>query len=191
MIGQVIRVTCDRITIDLRGCDPHTPFGIKWGPRITTMAERCDTLVTDLWLTSDTLRPISDRPTTWARPPRVTCLTGQKFAWDKYFKSDLRPIYDHAKWHTRPPSDLRPTCKDLWPKEDPAASWVTHKWNWQVPQPFLMVESNHRACRIQWRVSPSHCKEHKMVRKKKWQFMLCTKIITQSSNNDIVHINQR
>ena len=30
------------------------------------------------------------------------------------------------------------------PKEDPAASWVTHK-------------RNCRACRFQWRVSQSHC----------------------------------
>ena len=75
----------------------------------------------------------------------------------KNFKSDLRPIYDHAEWHTRPSSDLRLTCKNLRPKEDPAVSWITHKWNWQVPRPFLMVESGRGACRFQWRVSPSYC----------------------------------
>ena len=40
----------------------------------------------------------------------------------------MRPIYDHAEWHTTPPSDLCPTCEDLQPKEDPAASWVIRKW---------------------------------------------------------------
>ena len=104
----------------------------------------CDRLVTD------------PRPA-WVRPPRVTCLTRQKFAWDKIFKSDLRPIYDRAEWHTRPSSDLRPTCEDLWPKEDPTASCVTRKWNWQVLRPFLTVKSGRGPCRFQWRVSPSYC----------------------------------
>ena len=79
----------------------------------------------------------TDRPTTWARPPRVTCVTRQKFAWAKIFKSDLRPTYDHAEWNTRPSSELRPTCKDLRPKEDPATSWVARKWNRQVPRSFF------------------------------------------------------
>ena len=56
-----------------------------------------------------------------------------------------------------PPSDLRPTCEDLRPKEDPAASWVTRKWNWLVSRPFLTVKSGRGACRFQWRVSPSPC----------------------------------
>ena len=108
-------------------------------------------------MTCNVVQPISDRPTTWARLPRVTCLARQKFAWDKNFKSDLRSIYDRAEWHTRPPSDLRPTCEEQRPKEDPAASRVTRKWNWQVPRPFLTVKSDRGACRFQWRVSPSYC----------------------------------
>ena len=86
---------------------------------------------------------------TTARPPWYTC--------DKNFKSDLRPIYDRAEWHTRSPSDIRPTCEDLRPKEDPAASWVTRKGNWQAPRPFLTVKSGRGACRFQWRVSPGYC----------------------------------
>ena len=160
LIGQVIRATCDRTTTDLRARDPRTPFislsaytrAPEWQPR----PDRRDTLATDLRLTCNALRPISDRPTTWARPPRVTCLARQKFAWDTIVKSDLRPIYDRAESHTRPPSDLRPTYEDLRPKDDPAASWVTRKWNWQVPRPFLTVKSNRGACRFQWRVSPSY-----------------------------------
>ena len=113
--------------------------------------------MTDLRLTCDALRQISDWPTTWARPPRVICVTRQKFAWDNNFKSDLRPIYDRAEWHTRPSRELRPTCKDLGPNEDPAARWATHKWNWQVPRLFLMVKSSCTACRFQWRVGPSYC----------------------------------
>ena len=46
------------------------------------------------------------------------------------FKSDLQSIYDRTEWHKRPPSDLRPTCEDLRPKEDPVACWITRKWNW-------------------------------------------------------------
>ena len=53
-----------------------------------------------------------------------------------------RVIYDHpAK-----------TCE-----EDPAVSFVIHKWNWQVPRPFLTVKNGRGACRFQWRVSPSFC----------------------------------
>ena len=103
------------------------------------------------------MRPISDRPTTWARPSQVDCATRQKFAWDKNFKSDLRPTYDCAERHTRQPSESRPTYKDMLSKEDPAASWVTRKWNWQVPRPFLMVKSDRGACWFQWRVGPSYC----------------------------------
>ena len=125
-------------------------IGINSGPRITTMAR-------PPWYTSDWPVILCDRLATWARPPRVTCLTRQKFAWDENFKSDLRPIYDRAEWHTRPPSDLRPTCEDLRPKEDPAASWVTRKWNGQVSRPFLTVKRGRGVCRLQWRVSPSHC----------------------------------
>ena len=103
------------------------------------------------------MRPISNRTTTWAQPPQVTCVTREKFAKDLNFKSDLRPIHDRAERRTRQPSELRPTCKDLRPKEDPAASWVTRKWNWQVPRPFLRVKSDHGACRFQWRLGPSYC----------------------------------
>ena len=70
---------------------------------------------------------------------------------------DLRPIYDRGEWHTRPPSDLRPTCEDLRLKEDPVGSWVTRKWNWQVPRPFVTVKSGSGACPFHWRVSPSYC----------------------------------
>ena len=80
-------------------------IGISSDPRTTTTARP---LVTDLRLTCDALRPISDRPMAWAQPPRVTCVTRQKFAWDKNF--NLRPIYDRAEWHMRPSSELRPTC---------------------------------------------------------------------------------
>ena len=73
------------------------------------------------------------------------------------FKSDLRPIYDCAEWYTRQPSELRPTCKDLRPKEDPAVSWVTRKWNWQVPRPFLTINSDFGGCRFQWLVGQSFC----------------------------------
>ena len=76
---------------------------------------------------------------------------------DKNFKSVLRSIYDRAAWHRRPPSELRPTCEDLRPKEDPAASWVTRKWNRQGPRPFLTVNRDRGACRFQWLVSPSYC----------------------------------
>ena len=54
-------------------------------------------------------------------------------------------------------SELGSTCKDLRSKEDPTASWVTCKWNWQVPRSFLTVKSGHWACRFQWRVGPSYC----------------------------------
>ena len=132
-------------------------IGIIWAPESQPRPDCRDTLATDFRLTCDALWLISDRPSTWAWPPQVTCLTRQKFAPDKNFKSDLRPIYDHPEWHTRPPSDLWPTCEDLRPKEDPAVSWVTRKWNWQVPRLFLTVESGRGACRFQWRVRLSYC----------------------------------
>ena len=78
-------------------------------------------------------------------------------SYQKHFQSDLRWIYKCAEWYTRPLSDLQPTCEDLRPKEDPAASWVTRKWNWLVLRPFLTVKSDHGACRFQWRVSLSYC----------------------------------
>ena len=53
---------------------------------------------------------------TWARPPRVTCVTRQKSAWDGDYKSDLGPIYDRAERHTRQPSDLRTSYEDLRPR---------------------------------------------------------------------------
>ena len=66
----------------------------------------------------------------------------------------MQSIYDRAERHTRQTSELQPTCKDLQPKDDPAASWVNRKWNWQVPRPFL--DSSTRivvwamAARFQW-----------------------------------------
>ena len=125
MIGQIIRVTCDRTMADLRDRDPRTPFvSLSAYTRASEPQPRpdwLDTLVPDLRLTCDALRPISDRPTTWARPPRASCVTRQNFAWDTNFKSVLRPIYERAEWYTKPSSELRPTRKDLWPKDDPAA----------------------------------------------------------------------
>ena len=106
-------------------------------PESQPRPDRRDTLATDLQLTCDTLRSISDRPTTWARPPRVTCLTRQKFAWDKNFKSDLRPIYDRMTYE--------------------ATEWFTTSLQKLFPRPFLTVKSGRGACRFQWRVSPSHC----------------------------------
>ena len=132
-------------------------IGKNSGPRTMTTARRRDTLAIDLRLTCDALRPISDRPTTWARPPRITCVIRQRFAWDQNFKCDLRPINDRDEPHTRQPSEPRPTYKDLRPKEDPAASLVTRKWNWQVPRPFLTVKSDRGACRLQWPVGFSYC----------------------------------
>ena len=69
----------------------------------------------------------------------------------------MPPIYERAERHTRHPSELRPTCKDLRPKEDQTASCVTRKWNWQVPRPFVTVKSGRGACRFQWRVGPCYC----------------------------------
>ena len=112
-------------------------ISINSAPEPHPRPDRRDTLATDLWRTCDALQPISYHPTTWARPHGVTCVTRQKFAWVKKFKSDLRQIYDRAEWHTRPSSELWPICKDLWPKEDPAASWVTRKWNWHIPRRFF------------------------------------------------------
>ena len=154
-------MTCDRTTTDLRALDPRTAFvslsASTRAPEPRPRPDHRDTFATDLRLICDALRPISDRPMTWARPPRVTCVTRQKFAWDKNFKSDLRPINDRAERHTRQTGDLRPTCKDLRPREDPSASWVTCNWNWQVPRSFLTVKSDHGTCRFQWRAGPSYC----------------------------------
>ena len=68
-----------------------------------------DTIATNLRLTCDALRQFSGWLMTWARPPRVACVTRPTFARDKIFKIDLQPIYDRAEWHTRPSTDLRPT----------------------------------------------------------------------------------
>ena len=93
---------------------PLHPFvSLKTGaPESQTQPDHRDILVINLRLTCDALRPISDRPMTLARPPWVTCLTRQKFARDKDFKSDLRLINDRAELHTRASNDLRPTWED-------------------------------------------------------------------------------
>ena len=113
-----------------------------------------------LWPISDRPVMLCDRLATDPRPGldrlELPIWLG-KLPWDENFKSDLRPIYDRAEWHTMPSSDLWPTWEDLRPKEDSDANWVTCKWNWQVPQPFLAVKSGRGACRFQWRVSPSYC----------------------------------
>ena len=146
IIGQVIRATCSRTMTDLRARETRTPFyHHKLGPQNHNHGP---TTVIHLRPTSDWPVMICNQPLTWAWPPRVTCVTQQKFAWDKNFKSDSWPIYDCAESHTRPSNVLRRTCKDLRPKEDPALRWVTPKWNWQVHLSFLMVKSSHGACRF-------------------------------------------
>ena len=93
IIDQVISVSCDSTTTDLRTRDPCTPFVYrhKLGPQNHNHGP---TAVIHLRPTSDQwcLRPISDRPRIWARPPGATCVTRQKFALDKNVKSDLRSI---------------------------------------------------------------------------------------------------
>ena len=56
----------------------------------------CDRLATDL-------RPGPDRF-------ELPVWLGKVYMRRKKFKSDLRPIYDRAEWHTRPSSESRPTC---------------------------------------------------------------------------------
>ena len=82
---------------------------------------------------------------TWARPPRVTGLARQKFAWEK----NSRVTWDRF---TIVPNDI---CGHRGHR-------VTRKWNWQVSRPFLTVKSDRGACRFQWRVSPRYC-EHSGV----------------------------
>ena len=110
--------------IDSPGTDSTTTAKYKLNIFRSSHPKECvkfhcwDTLVTDLQLTGDALGPISNWPMTYARPSRVTCVTRQKFAWVRH----LQLIYDYAEWYTRPLSELWPTCKDFWPKEDLAAS---------------------------------------------------------------------
>ena len=149
IIGQVIRVTCNCTTPDLRARDPRTPFvsisALTRSPEPQPRPDRHDTLATDLRLTCDVLRPIGDQSTTWTRLPRVICVTQQKFLWNKNFKVTCDRF------------TVVPTCKDLRPKEDPAASLVTRKWNRQIPRPFSTVKNGRGACQFQWRVGPSYC----------------------------------
>ena len=109
--GQVIRLTCDRTTTDLRARDPRTQFvslsAKTQAPESQPRPDRRDTLATDLRLTWDALRPISDRPTTWARPPRVTCLTRQKVClrykfqeWLATYLRSCRMTYEAIEWFT-------------------------------------------------------------------------------------------
>ena len=90
---------------DFRARDPRTPFISLWAlnrvPEPQPRRDRHDTLATDLRLTCDALRSISDRPTTWARPPRVTCVTRPKFAWDK--KNSIVT----CNWFTAVPNYIR------------------------------------------------------------------------------------
>ena len=76
--------------------------GIKSAPEPQPWPVRRDTLATDLWLTHDALRPISDRPLTRAWPPRVTCVCmRQKF--QEWLVTDLRPCwmtYKAIEWIT-------------------------------------------------------------------------------------------
>ena len=132
--------------------------GINSGPKTTATANRHDTPATDLRLNCNALRPISNRPTTWALPPRVTCVTRQKFEGDtkiqEWFATNLR----QCEWHARPLSELRPICKDFRPQEYPATNLVTHHWNRHVPWPFLRVKSGRGTWRFQWSIEPSYCK---------------------------------
>ena len=111
---------------------------------------------TDLRLTCDALRPISDRPTTWARLHWITCVTQQKFAWDKIFKSDLRPNYDRVEWHTHRVNYDQPakTCdqRGIQLRVGSLASEIN-----KFHDRFLTVKSGCGACRFQWRVGPSYC----------------------------------
>ena len=132
-------------------------ISINLGPRTTTT-------VRPPWYTWE-LRPTSDWPvmfcdwlTTDLRPgpDRLELLVwlGKSLHEIKkiqeWFATDLRPCRMTYEAIERITTDLRPN-------EDPAASWVTRKWNWQVPWPFLMVKRGRGACRFQWRVGPSYC----------------------------------
>ena len=101
--------------------------------------------------TSDWPVMLCDRLATDPRPRR------DRLELPVWLRKSLHEI--KISWVTcdRPPADLRPTCEEPRPKEDPLASWVTSKWNWQVPRPFLTVKSDHGACEFQWRVIPSYC----------------------------------
>ena len=136
----------------------HKPFDINSNPgnnhgpiAVIHLRPTSDGLVTPCDRLATNPRPGSDRLglSVW--------LSMRTFAFEKNFKSDLRMIYDRAEWHTRSWHELRPTCKDLRPKEGPVASLDIWKSHWQVPRPFLMVKSGHGACRFQWRVNPSYC----------------------------------
>ena len=110
--------------------------------------------VTHLRPTSDWPVMLCDRLTADLRPGRdllelTVSLDKSLNKIKKKFQSDLRPIYDRAKRHTRQPSKPRPIYKELRPKDDLAASWVTRKLNWQVPRPFSIVKSDCGACRFQ------------------------------------------
>ena len=99
----------------------------------------CDQLATDLWPGRDRLElPV------WLgkylheiKISRVIC--------DR-FTMVLNDIWGH-----------RVNYDHLWPKEDPAASWVTSKWNQQIPQPFLTVKSSCGDYWFQWPEGPSYC----------------------------------
>ena len=108
-------------------------------------------LATDLRLSCDVLRPISNRSTTWGRPPRVTCVTRQKFAWDK---ENSRVTCDRF---TTVPKDIRGHQMDYYPPARTSSYELGHsQLKLKVPRPFLMVKSDRGACRFQWRVGPSY-----------------------------------
>ena len=58
---------------------------------------------------------------------------------EKKIKSDLRPIYHRAEWHT---TDLRRPATTGGSSCDLGHSQA----NWQVPRPFLTVKSDRGAC---------------------------------------------
>ena len=123
-----ISVTCDRTTTDLWARDPRTSFISlsAWirAPEPQPWPDYRDKLATDLRLTCDDLRPIGDRPTNWARPPRVTCVgkSLHVITFQEWFATDLRPCrmtYEAIEWVTT-------NLQRLGTKR---GCWVTREWN--------------------------------------------------------------
>ena len=155
-------MSCCCSTTDLRARDPRTPFvrlsAQTRAPKPQPRPNRNDTLVTDLRLSCDVLRPISDRPTAWARPPRVTCVTRQNLL---EIKKNSRVTCDRF---TTVPKDIRGHQMDY---DQPAKTCDQRRIQlrigslaietYKLHDRFLTVKSGRRACRFQWRVGPSYC----------------------------------
>ena len=148
---------CDCIITDLRARDRRKPFvslsALTRAPELRPRPDRRDTLATDLRLTSDTLRPISDRPTTWAR---ITFVTRQMFAWKKnqeWLATDLRPCRTTRGNRVNYDQPTK-TCDQgrIQLRVGSLASEID-KFHGR----FWRLKNNRRACRFQWRVGPSYC----------------------------------